>query len=85
MAGIQLATASCRKGHASWHMDAGLQGRGGEPMTIRFILEDYVSHIMHHLRNIGMQAKDLGSASQSAWSVDRRSRRALKCREPSNC
>lgn len=34
-----------------------------EPLTIRFVLEDYVVHMLHHLGHIGIQTVDFGNAS----------------------
>lgn len=38
---------------------------GSEPMTLRFVLDDYVDHMASHLRHIGVEVDDLlGSASE---------------------
>lgn len=34
-----------------------------EPLTIRFILEDYVVHMLHHLHHIGIPVSEFGKAS----------------------
>jgi hypothetical protein len=34
-----------------------------EPLTIRFILEDYVTHLLHHLHHIGVHVSEFGKAS----------------------
>src|SRR5690349_17617835 len=31
-----------------------------EPMTLQFVFEDYVCHMLHHLEHIGIDVKDLG-------------------------
>jgi len=32
-----------------------------EPLTLKFVFEDYVEHMMHHLRHIGIEVDDLKS------------------------
>jgi hypothetical protein len=32
-----------------------------EPMTLQFVLEDYVAHMLHHLQHIGIATDDLTS------------------------
>lgn len=34
---------------------------GSEPVTLKFVFEDYVEHMMHHLRHIGIEVDDLKS------------------------
>jgi len=42
---------------------------GSEPMTLRFVLDDYVDHMASHLRHIGVEVDDvLASASSSNGS-----------------
>jgi DinB superfamily len=33
---------------------------GAEPVTIQFVLEDYIEHMKGHLRHMNVQAEDLG-------------------------
>lgn len=43
---------------------------GSEPMTLRFVLDDYVDHMVSHLRHIGVEVDDiLASASQHGLSI----------------
>lgn len=35
---------------------------GSEPMTIQFILDDYVKHMLHHLEHIGINLTDVAHA-----------------------
>jgi hypothetical protein len=30
-----------------------------QPLTLKFVFEDYIDHMMHHLRHIGIQMDDL--------------------------
>jgi hypothetical protein len=32
---------------------------GSEPLTLKFVFEDYLEHMMHHLRHIGIEVDDL--------------------------
>jgi hypothetical protein len=32
---------------------------GSEPMTLKFVFEDYIRHMLHHLEHIGIDVKDL--------------------------
>jgi hypothetical protein len=34
-----------------------------KPLTIRFILEDYVTHMLHHLHHIGVHVSEFSKAS----------------------
>ena len=43
---------------------------GSEPMTLRFVLDDYVDHMVSHLRHIGVEVGDiLASASPDGVSI----------------
>jgi nitroreductase len=43
---------------------------GSEPMTLRFVLDDYVDHMASHLRHIGVEVDDiLAAASQHGLSI----------------
>jgi DinB superfamily len=33
-----------------------------EPVTLKFVVDDYVDHMMHHLRHIGIEVDDLIAA-----------------------
>jgi hypothetical protein len=32
-----------------------------QPMTLKFVFEDYIRHMLHHLRHIGIEVVDFGS------------------------
>jgi hypothetical protein len=33
-----------------------------EPLSLKFVFEDYLEHMMHHLQHIGIQVEDLKAA-----------------------
>src|SRR4030095_12359876 len=39
---------------------------GSEPMTLEFVLDDYVAHMASHLRHIGVKVDDILAATTSA-------------------
>ncbi len=39
------------------HLDAEIQIGDGEPVTLAFVMTDYVSHLKHHLRQIGVHGE----------------------------
>ncbi len=39
---------------------------GSEPLTLRFVFDDYVAHMLHHLQHIGIDVSDLGAKAGSA-------------------
>jgi len=39
---------------------------GSEPLTLRFVFEDYVTHMLHHLQHIGIEVDDLRSHATNA-------------------
>jgi len=42
---------------------------GSEPMTLAFVLDDYVLHMSHHLKHIGITVDDVLAVRQSAHST----------------
>jgi len=34
---------------------------GSEPLTLQFVFEDYVAHMLHHLQHIGIEVDDITS------------------------
>jgi hypothetical protein len=42
--------------------------RGSEPLTLQFVFEDYIAHMVHHLEHIGIAVSDL-SASTRKWTA----------------
>jgi hypothetical protein len=39
---------------------------GGESVTLQFVFEDYIRHMLHHLEHIGIEVTDLGSTQYKA-------------------
>jgi hypothetical protein len=39
---------------------------GSEPLTLQFIFEDYVAHMVHHLQHIGIETDDITSNAHNA-------------------
>jgi hypothetical protein len=37
-----------------------------QPMTLEFVFDDYVTHMLHHLQHIGIDVNALGSCRESA-------------------
>jgi len=39
---------------------------GSEPLTLQFVFEDYVTHMLHHLQHIGIEVNDVTSNATNA-------------------
>jgi hypothetical protein len=39
---------------------------GSEPLTLQFVFEDYVVHMLHHLQHIGIEVDDITSHATNA-------------------
>jgi len=39
---------------------------GSEPLTLQFVFEDYVAHMLHHLQHIGIEVDDIRSSAPNA-------------------
>lgn len=39
---------------------------GSEPLTLQFVFDDYVEHMLHHLRHIGIEVDDIKSKASTA-------------------
>ena len=39
---------------------------GSEPLTLKFVFEDYIEHMLHHLRHIGIDVDDLKAETATA-------------------
>jgi len=39
---------------------------GSEPLTLKFVFEDYIEHMMHHMRHIGIEVDDLKKETAAA-------------------
>lgn len=64
----QLVAAAESAPDGAWSHTLGVGG--SEPMTLRFVLDDYVDHMVNHLRHIGVEVDDiLASASSDGASI----------------
>jgi nitroreductase len=64
----QLLAAAESAPEAAWTQT--LSVGGSEPMTLRFVLDDYVDHMVSHLRHIGVEVGDIPeSASPDGVSI----------------
>ncbi|MGA7081238.1 MAG: DinB family protein [Terriglobales bacterium] len=55
----QLLAAAESVPDAAWSHT--LTVAGSEPMTLQFVFEDYVAHMLHHLQHIGIATDELTS------------------------
>jgi len=39
---------------------------GSEPLTLEFVFDDYVDHMLHHLQHIGIETGDIKSSASNA-------------------
>lgn len=37
---------------------------GSEPLTLKFVLQDYVAHMLHHMKHIGIDCTDSGLTNE---------------------
>jgi hypothetical protein len=64
----QLLAAATAVSEAGWHRTCTIGGSA--PVTLAFVFEDYVHHMVHHLRHIEVELDDLLSslpALRGAW------------------
>jgi hypothetical protein len=61
---LQLYAAAEAVPNAAWSRT--LVVAGSEPVTVQFIFEDYVLHMLHHLHHIGIETSDLASNATNA-------------------
>lgn len=63
----QLVAAAESAPQAAWARS--LSVGGSEPMTLRFVLDDYVDHMASHLLHIGVEVDDIlaSASSDGAW------------------
>lgn len=40
--------------------------RGSEPLTLQFVFEDYIAHMVHHLEHIGIAISDIATRKWTA-------------------
>ena len=57
----QLLAAAESAPQAAWSHTLSIGG--GEPVTLRFVLDDYVDHMAGHLRHIGVEVDDIFTAA----------------------
>ena len=57
----QLLAAAESVPESSWSHT--LRVGGSEPMTLRFVFEDYLAHMAHHLEHIGIHVGDIASTA----------------------
>lgn len=60
----QLLAAAEAAPEAAWART--LTVAGSEPVTLQFVFDDYVAHMVHHLRHIGIETGDLASNASYA-------------------
>jgi hypothetical protein len=56
----QLLTAAQAVQSGSWQRTCTIAN--SQPVTLQFVFEDYIHHIVHHLRHIGVEVDDLLSS-----------------------
>jgi hypothetical protein len=39
---------------------------GSDPLTLQFVFEDYLTHMLHHLQHIGIEVDDIRSNAANA-------------------
>jgi hypothetical protein len=53
----QLLAAARAVPDSAWSRTCTIAG--SKPLTLKFVFEDYIEHMMHHLQHIGIQMDDL--------------------------
>lgn len=53
----QLLAVATAIPHFAWSRTCTIGG--SEPLTLRFVFDDYVAHMLQHLRHIGVEVDDL--------------------------
>ena len=56
----QLLTAASAAPKAAWQRTCTIAG--SPPVALAFVFEDYIHHMLHHLRHIGVEVDDLVSS-----------------------
>ena len=59
----QLLTAAQAVPEEAWSRTLTIAD--SKPLTLRFVFEDYLDHMLHHLRHIGVQLDDLVEKSRT--------------------
>jgi hypothetical protein len=62
----QLLAAAEAVADSGWSRT--LTVRSSEPLTLQFVFEDYVAHMVHHLEHIGIAISDLSSSTRK-WTA----------------
>ena len=62
----QLLAAAGAVPESAWSRT--LTVHGSEPMTLQFVFEDYIAHMVHHLEHIGIAITDI-STSTRKWTA----------------
>jgi hypothetical protein len=60
----QLLAAAEAVSDSAWSRT--LTVAGSEPLTLQFVFEDYVAHMLHHLQHIGIEVDDIRSKATNA-------------------
>ncbi|HMD16747.1 MAG TPA: DinB family protein [Terriglobales bacterium] len=60
----QLLAAAEAVPDSAWSHTLTVAGSG--PLTLQFVFDDYVAHMLHHLRHIGIEVDDLTSNATNA-------------------
>jgi DinB family protein len=60
----QLLTAAQAVSDSAWSRT--LTVAGSELLTLQFVFDDYVAHMLHHLRHIGIEVDDIASNTTNA-------------------
>jgi DinB superfamily len=60
----QLLAAAAAVPDSAWSRT--LTVAGSEPLTLQFVFDDYVAHMLHHLQHIGIEVDDIKSNATSA-------------------
>ena len=59
----QLLAAAKAVPNSAWSRTCTIAD--SEPLTLKFVFEDYLEHMMHHLQHMGIQVEDLKTGHRS--------------------
>jgi hypothetical protein len=60
----QLLAAATAVPDSAWSKT--LTVAGSAPLTLQFVFDDYVTHMVHHLQHIGIETADITSNATTA-------------------
>lgn len=60
---VQLLSAAEAVPDSAWSRTCTIGD--SNPLTLKFVFDDYVDHMLHHLRHIGIEVDDLKSAASA--------------------